>query len=300
MLNVYIPPFASANGSPFGVYHDDMIYLVELYGLELKEGRLPRPGTSDMVISEALAKNRNLKRGDVLGDPKHPVYPGAPPLDQEYVISGIFSKPVEPKTGNGWGFISLEFLENQSALDFPDLTNIIIVPQEGQKDNLDNWLENELAQQNVSVWTYRQEITRNLNEARQNIFSVAFLEIGLAVVAAIGLAILNYVFASERQIEFGVLYALGFDRQQLVRRLLGETTYIIGITWGINALLFSGAIVGLRFGIFQPMGLTFKLFKLTPWLYTFPIPIAVLASSALTTLRMLSTLDSISIVDRRL
>ncbi|UCH60359.1 MAG: ABC transporter permease [Anaerolineales bacterium] len=300
ILNVYIPPFASANGSPFGVYHDDLIYLVELYGLELKEGQLPHPGTNDMVISESLARNRDLKIGDVVGDPEQPAYPGAPSLDQEFVISGIFSQPVEPETGNGWGFISLEFLENQSAFNVPDIPPIFIVPKEGQKENLDNWLENELAQQNVSVVTYRKEIAQNKNTARQGMFSIALLEIGLAVVAAFGLTILNYVFTSERQMEFGVLYALGFGRHQILRRLLGETTYIIGIAWGINVLLFLAAIVGLLFGIFKPMGLTFSIFKFTPWLYTLPIPIAVLASSALTTLRMFSKLDAISIVDRRL
>jgi len=300
MLNVYIPPFASADGSPFGVYHDDLIYLVELYGLDLKQGHLPRPGTNEMVISEALAKNRNLKIGDVVGDPEQPAYPGAPALDQEFVISGIFSQPKEPKTGNGWGFISLEFLENQSTFEIPGSPSILIVPKEGQKDQLDDWLENELAQQNISVVTYRQEVTQNRNKARQNMFSIAYLEIGLAVVSAIGLAILNHVFTSERQMELGVLHALGFGRRHLVRRLLGETIYIIGITWGINALLFLITIVCLQFGIYKPMGLTFNIFKLTPWLYTLPIPIVVLASSSLTNFRMLSKLDPISIVDRRL
>lgn len=300
MLNVYIPPFASADGSPFGVYHDDLIYLVELYGLEVKEGQLPRQGTNEMIISEALAKNRDLKIGDVVGDPEQPAYPGAPSLDQEFVISGIFSQPIAPETGNGWGFISLEFLENQSTLEIPDSPSIFIVSKEGQKDQLDDWLENELVQQNVSVVTYRQEMSQNRYKARQNMFSIAYLEIGLAFVSAIGLAILNHVFTSERHMEFGVLYALGFNRKQLVRRLLGETSYIIGITWGINALLFLAAMIGFQYGLYKPMGLTFNIFELTPWLYTLPIPIAMLASSTLTTFRMLSKLDPISIVDRRL
>jgi ABC-type antimicrobial peptide transport system permease subunit len=143
-------------------------------------------------------------------------------------------------------------------------------------------------------------MSQNRYKARQNMFSIAYLEIGLAFVSAIGLAILNHVFTSERHMEFGVLYALGFNRKQLVRRLLGETSYIIGITWGINALLFLAAMIGFQYGLYKPMGLTFNIFELTPWLYTLPIPIAMLASSTLTTFRMLSKLDPISIVDRRL
>ena len=62
--------------SPFAVSAEVMAYLVELYGLAVKAGRLPQAGSNEMVISEALAQNRDIQLGDMIGDPAHPAYPG--------------------------------------------------------------------------------------------------------------------------------------------------------------------------------------------------------------------------------
>jgi ABC-type lipoprotein release transport system permease subunit len=299
MLNVAIPPFASAEASPFGVYAEDMAYLVELYGLESKEGHLPQPGTNEMVVSEALAQNRDLEVGDVIGDPERPAYPGAPSLNTEFRISGIFARPTAPENGIGLGFVSLEFLESLEPYGVPEVPPLIVVPKAGQKDVLDDWLENQLAGVNASVLTYHQEISRIQNQARQDMLSIALLEGFIALVAAIGLAVLNYVFISQRQAEFAVLHALGYSRRQLVWRVLGETAFTTGIAWGLTAILCLAAILGLRFGVFAPLGLTFDLFNFTPWFYTLPIPMAVLAVTAGTTARTLAKLDAVSIIERR-
>lgn len=299
MLKVTIPPFASADASPFGVYAEDMAYLVEMYGLELKDGRLPIPGTNEMVIPKALAQNRDLEVGDVIGDPERPAYPGAPSLRNQFAISGILAKPTAPEDGVGLGFFSLEFLESQEASDVPDLPPLILVPKAGQKGVLDDWLENELAGPAASVLTYRQQVSRIQSKAWQDMQSIALLEGVIAVVAAIGLAVLNYVFFSQRQAEFGVLHALGYDRWQLVRRVLGETAFIAGIAWGLSAIIGLAAILLLRFALFAPLGLTFDPLNFTPWLYTLPIPVAVLVVTTGTTARTLSRLDPMSIIERR-
>jgi ABC-type antimicrobial peptide transport system permease subunit len=129
--------------------------------------------------------------------------------------------------------------------------------------------------------------------------SIALLEGVIAAVAAIGLAVLNYIFISQRQAEFGVLHALGYDRQQLVRRVLGETAFTAGIAWGLSAIIGLIGMLVLRFALFAPLGLTFDPFNLIPWLYTLPIPVAVLAATAGTTARTLGSLDAVSIIERR-
>ena len=299
MLRVTIPPLTGADASPFGVYAEDMAYLVKMYGLELKSGRLPRPGTNEMVIPESLAQNRDLEVGDVIGDPERPAYPGAPSLATQFVISGIFARPAAPEDGTGLGFFSLEFLESQEAGDVPDLPPLILVPKAGQKDALDDWLENELAGADASVLTHRQQVSRIQDQAWQDMVSIAWLESLIAIVSAVGLAVLNHVFISQRQAEFGVLHALGYDRWQLVRRVLGETAFTAGIAWGLSAIIGLVGLLLLRFALFAPLGLTFDPFNLSPWLYTLPIPVVVLAVTAGTTAWTLSKLDAVSIIERR-
>lgn len=299
MLRATIPPFSSVETSPFGVYSRDMAYLVDLYDLELMEGHLPRPGTNEMVIPEVLALNRDLEVGDVIGDPDRPVYPGAPSLEVEFVISGIFSRAESPEDETGWAFISLEFLEQVESFTLPDVLPLIVVPEAGQKDALDDWLEGDLAGVEVSVLTHRQEVSRIRRKAWQDMMSIAMIEVVIAVAAAVGLAVLNYIFTTQRQSEFGVLYALGHGRRQLVGRVLGETSFISVIAWLLSAMVAMIVMLALRYGVYEVRGLSFNFFNLTPWLYTLPIPVLVLIVTTWSTTRTFSKLDPISIIERR-
>jgi ABC-type lipoprotein release transport system permease subunit len=299
MLGAYIPPFTSVEVNPFAVYAEDMAYLVELYGLDLKQGHLPRPNTNEMVIPETLAQNRDLEVGDVIGDPDQPAYPGASSLPAEFVISGIFARPSEPKDGEGWGFFSLEFLKSHQVYPIPDSPPLIVVPKAGQKETLDDWLENELAAGGASVLTHRQQVARVQQSAQNQMLEMALLQSVIAIIAALALAVLNYVFISQRQAEFGVLHALGYGRLRLVWRALRETAFTTGTAWGLSALIGLIELLYLRFGVFAPLGLTFNLFNLSPWLYTLPIPVVVLAVTGGTTVWTLSKLDPVSIIERR-
>jgi ABC-type lipoprotein release transport system permease subunit len=299
MLGANIPPFTGAEASPFGVYAEDMAYLVALYDLELKEGRLPRPGTNEMVIPEALAQNRDLEVGDVIGDPDQPAYPGASSLPSVFVISGVFAEPTAPEDGNWWGFVSLEYLERLEPFPMPDVPPLIVVPKAGQKEVLDDWLENELAGRDASVLTYRQQVARVRQNAQSQMFAMALLQSAIALVTAIALAVLNYIHISQRQREFGVLHALGYGRRQLVGRVLRETAFTAAIAWGLSAIIILAGMLYLRFGLFASLGLTFNLFNASPWLYTIPIPVAVLAVTTGSTAWTLSKLDPVSIIERR-
>jgi ABC-type lipoprotein release transport system permease subunit len=302
MLSILIPPAGNASISPFGVYAEDLAYLVELYDLELQEGRLPRPRSNEVVISHIVAQSRDLDVGDIIGDPDHPAYPGASNIrvPTEFVVSGIFARP--PAGEENWlCFISLEFVESHEAYDFLSDTDhpLIVTPQAGQKAALDDWLENELAGANVSVRTYRQAAARARAQTRTEILTLALLESMIAVVAAIALAVLNYISVSQRRAEFGALHALGHSRLRLVWRAVGETAFTTGAAWGFSAIMFLIGLLYLQFGMFAPLGLRLDFFNLTPWLFTLPIPGAVLAVATGTLAWMLSRLDPVAIIERR-
>lgn len=55
----------------------------------------------------------------------------------------------------------------------------------------------------------------------------------------------------------------------------------------------------LKIALSAPLGLTFDPFDLTPRLYRLPIPLAALAVATGTTARTLSSLDAVSVIERR-
>jgi len=300
LLDIFIPPFSNSWIGSYGLYEEDMHYLVELYDLELEEGQLPRPYTNEVVIPEAVAQNRDLEVGDVIGDPDHPAYPGAPRVPAEFVISGIFAPP--PAQEENWfSFISLEFLESHEAFEIPPefVFPLIVVPRAGQKDVLDDWLESQVASDDVLVLTYRQRYAQHQERMRTLLLTMGLMEVVFTVVTAVALAVLNYISVSQRRSELGVLSALGHGNWRLVWRLLRETAFTTGTAWGIGiGLCFLGMLV-FRSIVFVPLGLRLNLVNPIPWLFTLPIPVAVLAVTSGTVARTLSKLDPVSIIERR-
>ena len=129
--------------------------------------------------------------------------------------------------------------------------------------------------------------------------TIALLESVIALVAAVTLAVLNYISISERKSEFGVLHALGYGRVQLVWRATRETAFTTGVAWGVSAALFLIGLLYLQFRVFAPLGLRLDFFNLTPWLFTLPTPVAVLLVTTGTVARLLTRLDPVSIIERR-
>jgi ABC-type lipoprotein release transport system permease subunit len=282
----------------YGVTAEDMTYLVELYGLELAEGRLPRPNTNEIVIPWTAAKNRNLQVGDVIGDRDHPIYPDAPALPSELVVSGIFVRAENLADDTWLSFMSLEFI-NSYRSDWKTDLSLVIVPKAGQKATLDAWLESQIAGERRTVLTYVKQQAWFQKMMTIGLFTVSLMESIVALVAALALAGLNYVFVTQRQAEFGVLNALGFNRLQLVWRVARETLFTTGAAWLAGMLGCAITLAYLQYSLYAPAGLRLNFFNPTPWLFTLPIPVAVLTASTAAIAWALSRLDPVAIIERR-
>ena len=131
------------------------------------------------------------------------------------------------------------------------------------------------------------------------LFSISLMESIIALVAALALAGLNYVFVSQRQAEFGVLNALGLNRLHLVWRVVRESLFTTGAAWLIGLLGCSAIMAYLQYGLYVPRGLRIDFFNPTPWLFTLPVPVAVLAVSAGAVAWALWRLDPVAVIERR-
>jgi ABC-type lipoprotein release transport system permease subunit len=303
MLSLIIPPFGGMNIHPYALYTDDMAYVVDLFDLRLKEGHLPQPRTNEIAIPESVAANRNLKVGDVIGDPDRPAYPGAQSirLPSPYVISGIFARPETDGEDHWLTLISLEYVESHEGYGPVSslASQYLVVPAEGQKAAMNEWLLGEVESLTVAVRTYSQAAAAERQGVRTTLATIALLESVIAIMAAIALAVLNYLFMSQRRSEYGVLNALGHGRAWLVRRTMRETLLTTGAAWALSAVVCLGGLLYLGFGLFQPLGLRLNLLNLTPWTFTLPIPVAVLTVTWLSITRTLSRLDPVTIIERR-
>ena len=69
--------------------------------------------------------------------------------------------------------------------------------------------------------------------------------------------------------------------------------------WLLGAALCTVGLLCLQAGVYGPRGLSLDLLNPVPWLFTLPIPLAVVVASTGTIGRMLSRFDPVSIIEGR-
>lgn len=292
-MTLVLPPGGEAEAKVYGVSESDLPILLDLYGLHVEQGRLPQPRSNEMLISSAVAANRGLRVGDVLGG--RTGSDDAPVVDNlpaEMVVAGILG-PDRP-----WiNFASYEYLRGHELTARG--TEWLVIPRQGQKQALDNWLQESLDPTRVHVVTYASQEREYKEMTTTTLFIFAVLEYMIAAVAAIALATLNHIFFAQRKQEFGILSAIGRSRRWLVLRTMKETGSMLGMAWVIGALVCAGGLLAVQNLVYGPRSLSVDFFNPMPWVLTTSLPLTVILISTATIAWMLSRLDAVSIVERR-
>jgi putative ABC transport system permease protein len=293
-IRMVLPPGGTTDVYIFGVSETDLTVLLEAFGMQLLEGRLPQTGSNEIVLSSAIVVNRRLHIGDIIGgetDTGDSLIEDNIPVEMEIV--GILS-PDRP-----WvGFASFEYL-NAHELTLSRSWRWIIIPRGGQKGALDSWLGENVDLTQARVVIHDSEEREYSEMTSSMVLTFVMLECMIAAVAAIALAALNYIFYTQRKTEFGILNAIGYSRWWLVWRTTKEIVGVVGIAWVIGALLCGVGLFIMHQFFYAPRGLALNFFSLTPWLLTLTIPLALFVSGVGEVAWMLRKLDPVSIVERR-
>jgi ABC-type antimicrobial peptide transport system permease subunit len=196
------------------------------------------------------------------------------------------------------GFASYEYVDGHERYTGTP-THLLVVPLEGHESDAERWLEETISSPRTRVTTlgtsYR--LWRETVQTVQMTSAISWTI--LTVVAALGLAILNTIFITQRRDEFGILHAVGQSRAALIARTLRESTGITGAAWLVGAAICIVVMLLAQATLYAPLGTSMDLTNLTPWLFTIPIPIAVIAASAGTIASALSRLDPAAVIERR-
>jgi ABC-type antimicrobial peptide transport system permease subunit len=293
-IRMILPPGGGTDVNIYGISEADLPILLELFGIYVQHGRLPRPRSNEIVLSAAIAANRDLHVGDVIGGETNKDSSFfVDNLPTEMVVAGILS-PDHP-----WiGFASYEYL-NSHELTASRSPRLLIIPRPGQKQALDTWLAESARSTQARIRTYAMEEREYSEMTMSVVLTFTLLECMIAAVAAIALATLNHIFFTQRREEFGILNAIGRNRRWLVFRTMRETGGVVSVAWIIGAALCLVGLVGMQNLVYAPRGLNLDFFSPAPWLLTIPLPLAVALASVGTIAWMLRNLDPVAVIERR-
>lgn len=307
-LQVAIPMGNRVTTEVHGVLENDLPYLLDTFGMQVINGRLPESRSNEIVVAKAVAQNLGLRIGDVIDLPHYIVYGAEQAIlfeePVEMVVVGILERQAETQNGQSntnemWlSFASYEFMSSHEILS-SRLVRLFIVPSEGHKAELDQWLDESIASKQTHVSTYASRYTEITEMLRNLTLSFTIVEIGIALIAAISITVMNHILFTQRKDEFGILNALGRNRFWLILRTAKETGSIVAVAWLISIAIYGVCLAILQAAVFAPKGIHLDLFNPIPWLFTFPIPLTVILSSAGAIAWILHKLDPVRVIERR-
>jgi ABC-type lipoprotein release transport system permease subunit len=294
----------SASIPVYAVREQDLPILLDAYGLHLGEGELVQPRSDQVVLTSALARNRNLSVGSVIGYPVHE-RDGMP---TELTVVGLLESTGPTAVGQmgydippipPWaGFASYEYVDgHERYVGTP--THLLVIPVEGRNCEMETWLRETIASPRVEIETLDKSYRRwqGLVQISQTIADIGIII--LTVAAGLALAILNYIFFTQRHDEFGTLHAVGHSRAALLTRALRESVSITAVAWLIGAAICIAGLLAFQTHVYAPLGTSLNWTNPIPWLFTLPIPLVVVVANAGTIARMLARLDPVAIIEGR-
>ena len=270
---------------------ENIAELLNVFDTKLTAGRLPQENEYEVVLHEKILKNKSLKVGDFIGsDVNENEF-----LSGKYLIVGSING--NAITGFGSRSSIADAYESAGlSLDKPQA--VLVVPKKNQLDNLNKELD-KLSNKEASVYTH-SSLKRQLDAQIGSINAILNIIIFVTVfVLAISVGSLVYIIYLGRSDEFGILYAMGYKRGFIYKRIVGELAFLNIFCWILGFIMSLVMIHMLNLSLLDNKGQTMPLMTLQATLNTLIIPIMVLTCAAFPILYKLNKWDPIAIIERR-
>lgn len=269
------------------VKQEDMKLLLSRMNLKLIKGRLPAPGTNEIVLHRLVAVNKGLGIGDKIGSSlqKNEIIQG------EKVIVGLLEGE------SIVSFDSLEYwmMENNVEQDDYSLGMILL---HGRETDLEiERLLNSLDTTGLDVRTLSSE-TRQYNKDLEGInIILSLIAIFVIIIVAVCTSFANYIYSLFRRREFGILSAIGYTHQAIENRIFREIIVLNtgGLIVGIAISVITGALT--NYFIFMPSGQLLLLVRPEYFVKVSCVPLFSSIFSILPVWRMFRKLDPITVIE---
>lgn len=261
----------------------DIKTVMDYLNLTLINGKLPTPGSSDVVLHWKLAANKGLKIGDHFG---RKISQSELSVGEYRLVGLLDGKSVI-------GFSDLECTEQHFTED--NLANLVI-PKKEQIAQVKSYVADLVQQDDKLYTTIAEEVSFN-NVINSIIMFLNIIYLVITVIVTICVSFLFYIYFYQRRPEFGLLEALGHTRQTIIGKAFLEIA-------GINLLGFIGGVGvatvcewALSSFILMERGLPLVLWDQSYIFKLLSTPLFVTFSSLLPVWRMLKKVDAISIIE---
>ena len=266
----------------------DLDYYLQRQGAKGITGRFPKDGAPEMIISESVARNLNLKLGDTFLKPDDSENFSRMPVK----VVGIIKADRWMMLGNKQYFADTQPI----PIDFA----LIFTKDISKQGEYDRWAEKKMKGEFAQLFAFHQ-IEKQSSEMFAVLYKIINLVIGvLVIVITTMMGMLMNIYQSQRLVEFGLLQAIGFTKQQLLKRVLIESLIVIIGGWFVGLLAARGVLLIAQAMLMAPNAFALDVADRMALTYTVPVPIAILLVAVGTIWLRFRNFDPVAVVERRL
>lgn len=273
-----------------GLKPDDVPYYLERMGVPMSvvEGRIPAAGQAEALISEPVARNLNLEIGDALLAPDNPD-----------AFSPFPVKVVGIAQTREW--LMIGDLDYQRQFHFPPVDNIVVFAKNpADTDRLGRWAEDAFRGERAQVFAFHL-LEKDTREMFDILYKVLNVVIGtLVLVITVMMGMLMNIYLSQRIVEFGLLQAIGYTKKELIGRVVRETTAVLVLGWLLGCAAAYGLLSLVDAVLMHPNAFAIDTLDRAAYLYTIPVPLAILAVAVGTVWARFRRFDPVGVVERRI
>ncbi len=271
-----------------GMNDADTRYYLQRQRVTGIEGRLPRAGLPEAVISRPVAKNLNLKIGsEILGPTK------------EGGFSPNSVKVVGIAETDRW--LMLSSIEYLREYHFPPIDlGMVSAKDPAEQPKLDQWADKHFKGRQAGILGYFQ-VEKDTNEMFATLYLILNVVIGtLVLVVTLMMSMLINIYQGQRLVEFGLLQAIGYTKKQILTRVLTETVLVVILGWVLGLFAAFGLLNLAKTVMMDPKSYALDVLDPVAYAYSIPMPLAILAVAAGTVWWRFRKFDPIGVVERRI
>jgi len=263
-------------------------YLLKRVNARLKEGTLPRPGTSEVALHENIMMANGWSIGREFGID----------VDEDDWMPGRFRVVGVLEGPTPIGVCSFDFLNNPLMYAFSAKLweRVVAVAKPGRIGELNAFLR---SQKDVKVYDKTRAVDDVVQGFDRIILVFRFISITLIVVVSFVVGLLNNIFFAQRIDEFAVLLAIGHTKRRLFRMVFGETAILMTLSWAVGLALGLGLFAAFRSAVLLPRGIPIPFWHAGPLLVSLALPIVAQIFAVVTVLGRLRRIDPVQIIERR-
>jgi ABC-type lipoprotein release transport system permease subunit len=271
-----------------GLEPDDLRYVLRKLGSKGVRGRLPEPGKPEAVVSEPVARNLRLKLGSALLGPE---------TQETYSPNPV--KVVGIAQTDQW--LMFNDADYQRENHFPPIDNVLVFARSlPEQERLDRWAVDAFKGERAQVFAY-YVLDEQTNEMFKTLYRILDVVIAaLALVITIMMAMLINIYQTQRIVEYGLLQAIGYTKRQLLARALREVFFVVVLGWIFGVLVSYSLLLLVKRTLMDPQAYALNPWDAPAYLYTVPIPIAILIVAFVTVFMRFRKFDPVGVVERRL